>query len=370
MSNWRPCEFAGEIREGKKASGTPYIEVNRLAAVTLIYPSRLCKLSRYDVTPDTCLACPRPALIAAAARRTQSFARSLPLTRAEWSRLGVQAKSKSERREIMKLYKLTTAEGKSKDGNLRWGEGVKHVVPRGSRGRELCKAGLLHAYKDLDIAFLQDPADACYGENALAWEAEGQVVVDSPLKVGCWELTTLCRLQKSAWLSDPNLALRVRLRYAFLAARNVSIGKPYWPDCEKVILEILGLLRGGATEEELADAAYAADAAADAAYPAYETARAATYMMARVVARAVARAVAHAVDAAIYAAVHAARAAAHAARAAAHAARAAAHAAHAARAAYAAYEAAIVARATVYAEKTIDLAALAQEAITAEEVSA
>jgi len=54
MSKWPECELAGEVRKGE----------GRLSGAR--YAARLCRVSRFYVTLDTCQACPVPALIAAA----------------------------------------------------------------------------------------------------------------------------------------------------------------------------------------------------------------------------------------------------------------------------------------------------------------
>ena len=86
------------------------------------------------------------------------------------------------------LYKLTDKDGRTY-GGCQWGEGIEHTATGNGK---LCTAGWLHAYTDLLVAVLMDPIHGAFGEDAQMWEADGDVgKTASDGKVGCTRLRTL-----------------------------------------------------------------------------------------------------------------------------------------------------------------------------------
>ncbi len=228
----------------------------------------------------------------------------------------------------MRLYRLTTRTGHSKNGSppLLWNVGVTHTIPRHLRGEKICAPGLLHAYYNIDQAFLQDPAHENYGKDARIWQIDADIASDDLLKVNCYSQTVIAEAGRPQWLYNPLRRLITVVRYALLTSRA---GQPrpfpaYWPKVSTALHQILQTL----------STAYAADAAYAVAYADYAAANAAN-------------------AAAVYAAYTAAYAAANANAAAAYAAYAAVNAANAA--AYAAY-------AVAYADYAANAAAYADAA--------
>lgn len=181
----------------------------------------------------------------------------------------------------MTLYKLTTVDGKSKHGDLQWGPGVTHEIPPAEQNRTLCRAGLLHAYSDPNVALLQDPGDGDYGPALRLWRAEGDAVVLGPLKCGCHRLTTVEELPIPAWYADERTRLCVQLRYALECTQSVA-GQP---ELTSVVEKVIGLLRRDEVQPEewkqaeveaaAAEAAAEAEAAETAAQAAWWATRAA-----------------------------------------------------------------------------------------------
>ena len=141
----------------------------------------------------------------------------------------------------MKLFKLTDGQGCTM-GRTQWGEGVKHSVAEEDRKAELCSSGVLHAYTNAALGLLLNPIHANFERLTVQlWEAEGELAVSDWGKVGCFELTTVRRLDLPEWYVDDALFLKVAVRFAQLCA----VAARYAADA--------------------ADAARYADAAADAA---------------------------------------------------------------------------------------------------------
>ena len=110
----------------------------------------------------------------------------------------------------MKLYKLTDQKGQTRN-KTQWGEGVMHTAPGTG---ELCTSGWLHAYTDPLLAVLMNPVHANIADPQL-WEAEGEVGKADGTKVGCAELTTMCRMEL------PTITTEQRVRFALLCALAV-----------------------------------------------------------------------------------------------------------------------------------------------------
>jgi hypothetical protein len=114
----------------------------------------------------------------------------------------------------MKLYKLTTQDGRTRPGlenETQWGEGVEHTAPGGD---ELCTAAYLHAYTDPLLAVMMNPAHADLSTPAI-WECDGDVELSAPDKVGCTRLRTLRQIEL------PQITTVQRVRFAILAAQAV-----------------------------------------------------------------------------------------------------------------------------------------------------
>ena len=200
------------------------------------------------------------------------------------------------------LFKLTDQQGNTKN-DTHWDVGVTYKVKK-CNDPQLCSRDVLHAYRNINLAFLLNPSHADIND-PLLWECNGDVVVSDYGKVGCFSLTITKKLDTPKWAKSKKANL-VKVAFAILCAESVlKVYEDKYPTDDRPRKAI------EAAKEYLknpsANAAHAAYAAANAAHAAAYAAHAA------------------------YAAYAAANAAANAAYAAANA----AHAAHAA--AYAAY---------------------------------
>lgn len=93
----------------------------------------------------------------------------------------------------MKLYKLTNNDGRT-FGDCQWGENVTHGSDELEEGDgPLCSGHWYHAYQDPILAIFMNPAHAWFG-NPQLWEAEGNIGLERPDKVGCKELTTIKKI--------------------------------------------------------------------------------------------------------------------------------------------------------------------------------
>ena len=111
----------------------------------------------------------------------------------------------------MKLYKLTDDKNCTR-GGTEWGKGITHKANR--KGKELCTSDVIHAYRHPLLAVLLNPIHTDFHKIRL-WEAEGEVVADDGLKVGCKELTTVKRIRV------PKITTEQRVRFAILCALEV-----------------------------------------------------------------------------------------------------------------------------------------------------
>ncbi len=218
----------------------------------------------------------------------------------------------------MKLYKFTNQDLTTHNNTL-WGEGVTHEVIK-RKNYELCADDVLHAYADLNLAFLFNPLhlDIIYPR---VFECEGEVVLTDWDKVGCQTLTTVKEIKPPSWVRSKN-DKKVRVQFAVLCGREVlPIFEKEYPNDARPRLAIEAAEKWLAKPtKKNADAAYAASNAASAA--AYDADFAAAY--------------------AAYAASNAASAAAYAA----------------------AFAAAYAASHAFYSKPSIDFAALAEQAVT------
>jgi len=116
----------------------------------------------------------------------------------------------------MKLYKLTDQDCKTRSRML-WGENVTHFIEP-SNNPQLCTKGLIHAYQNLNLAYLLNPIHANYN-NPIAWLAEGEIVVKDWGKIGTFKLTTI-RQVKPSWVGSPK-EQDVRIMFAIKCAKAV-----------------------------------------------------------------------------------------------------------------------------------------------------
>jgi hypothetical protein len=198
----------------------------------------------------------------------------------------------------MKLYKLTDRDGKTKN-DTQWGEGVT-IMNRPKENPRMCSGDVIHAYTGLDLAFMMNQIHANISDPRV-FDAEGDVVVFDPLKVGCFALTTTKEIEKPWWVGHED-EKRVRVLFAVLCAessvnRNPAMGE----HLEALKSMALSGTFDKAVREEVLEAAWeAAVAAAWAAAWAAEVAAewavaaavAAEWAVAREAARAAARAAA------------------------------------------------------------------------------
>ena len=92
----------------------------------------------------------------------------------------------------MRLYKLTTQDGKTRKGEsneTQWGENVTHEAV-GSSDQDLCSDSWIHAYVSVPIAIFMNPIHAQIF-NPICWEGQGIIGKrEGDLKVGCRRFTT------------------------------------------------------------------------------------------------------------------------------------------------------------------------------------
>ena len=118
----------------------------------------------------------------------------------------------------MKLFKLTEQDDTTYHKLTLWGENVTHKKIS-KESPQLCSNDVLHAYSNVNLAFLLNPIHANIISPKL-WEAAGEVVCEDFGKVGCFKLTTLRELVIPAWVgSDKENSVRVM--FAALCAESV-----------------------------------------------------------------------------------------------------------------------------------------------------
>jgi hypothetical protein len=191
----------------------------------------------------------------------------------------------------MKLYKLTTQDGKTQN-NTQWSPG--HTETKPGPNFELCSNSVLHAYRSLDLGLLLNPIHSCISD-PLLWECEGKIEVEDWGKVGCSTLMTKKIISLPAWYTDRKSRKRAQVRFAILCAETVlklfenqqsddrprkaiNAAKAYLDNPTKENADAAGAAYAAARAADAAAgaAAYAAGAAADAAGAAYAAAYAAS----------------------------------------------------------------------------------------------
>jgi hypothetical protein len=115
----------------------------------------------------------------------------------------------------MTLIKLTD-ENDMTTNNTRWGEDIAHTAD--GESKELCNDHWIHAYTDIYVAALLNPAHGNY-DPYHAWECEGIVGLELPDKCGCTSLTTLKRID------PPAITVEMQREFARFIALEVY---PIW----------------------------------------------------------------------------------------------------------------------------------------------
>ena len=118
----------------------------------------------------------------------------------------------------MKLYKLTDQNSQTYN-EMQWGENIIHRLPI-KDNPILCTEDVIHAYKDINLAYLFNPIHASY-INPICFKAEGEIVIEDWSKVGCFSLTTIKQVDKPKWVDSKN-DWKVRLQFAILCAESVQ----------------------------------------------------------------------------------------------------------------------------------------------------
>ena len=115
------------------------------------------------------------------------------------------------------LTKLTTAEGKSKHGNVTWTVGKWVTLRKTHRGDTLCTEGMLHVYEGgPELAAMLDPVHANIGADARAFEVTGKIVARAgPAKAGGYSFKVIRELTACR----PSLVQRIR--FGILCAKVV-----------------------------------------------------------------------------------------------------------------------------------------------------
>ena len=177
---------------------------------------------------------------------------------------------------MAKLYKLTDQKNRTQNNTL-WGEGITVSKPPCENPR-LCSGGVLHAYRNPNLAFLLNPIHANI-RNPKLWEAEGEIQNSDWAKVGCFNLTTIKEIDKPVWVGGEKESL-VRITFAVLCAEAVlHFFEDEFPEDNRVraAIEAAKAYLDNPAAEAAEAAAWVAGAAVWAARAAAEAARAAAW---------------------------------------------------------------------------------------------
>ena len=169
---------------------------------------------------------------------------------------------------MTKLYKLTDSNGNTQN-NTHWEVGVTRSVTS-CDNPQLCTNQVIHAYKNINLAFLLNPSHANF-KNPLVFECNGEIVVEDYGKVGCFSLKITKKLYTPKWINSKK-ANDVKILFAILCAEQViSIYENKYPNDDRpqkaiqAAKDYLKLKTQNAAAIAAAHAAaYAADAAAHA----------------------------------------------------------------------------------------------------------
>jgi hypothetical protein len=118
----------------------------------------------------------------------------------------------------MNLIKLTDSRGYTRN-KTHWEIGSKLSLPYTSKPK-LCTTDVIHAYKSLNLALLVNPTHASFKDPKI-FEAIGKIVVEDPLKVGCFELKITKEIEQPSWYKDTKTKRKVQLQFAILCAKEV-----------------------------------------------------------------------------------------------------------------------------------------------------
>ena len=161
----------------------------------------------------------------------------------------------------MKLYKLTDANGQTRNGT-QWGENVTHTA-KGNPSKPLCSDAWIHAYTDPILAVFMAPIHVDF-VNPQMWEAvgSGQNKSDST-KVGYQTITTIKQRP------IPTITTTQRVAFGILAAKQVFKGA-YWnkwadnwlANINRTAIDTIGTTSTAAANAAAVNAAANANAAA------------------------------------------------------------------------------------------------------------
>ena len=118
----------------------------------------------------------------------------------------------------MKLFKLTRQDYTTYNGSTTWGKGITRSKPV-KKNPALCSSDVLHAYNNINLAFLLNPIHADI-QNPRLWEAAGEVVCEDFGKVGCFSLTTAKEIPAPDWVGSVK-DTGVRVMFSILCAEAV-----------------------------------------------------------------------------------------------------------------------------------------------------
>jgi len=118
----------------------------------------------------------------------------------------------------MKLYKLTNQEGLT-HGETQWAENITHSIEP-CDDPELCTDKVIHAYRNINLGLLLNPI---YGDiqDPIIWEAEGDICIEDYGKVGCFQLTTIRKLETPEWYAEEISRSKTQIQFAILCAEKV-----------------------------------------------------------------------------------------------------------------------------------------------------
>ena len=117
----------------------------------------------------------------------------------------------------MKLYKLTDKKGCTY-GKTKWAANITHSVEPCSNP-ELCTSKVIHAYKNINLGLLLNPIHSDI-QDPIIWKSEGEICIEDWGKVGCFELTTLKKLETPKWYTSKSRP-KVQIQFAILCAEKV-----------------------------------------------------------------------------------------------------------------------------------------------------
>ena len=158
----------------------------------------------------------------------------------------------------MKLYKLTEQDGTTRN-NIQWDVGIVHKVEECEQP-ELCSGDVLHAYKNINLAFLLNPIHANIYSPKL-FEVEGDICVEDYGKVGCFSLDVTRELEIPVW-TNSSYKKKVQVMFAILCAESVLY---VWNIYNTLDTRVVDAIEAAREYLRTGDAAYAADAARAAA---------------------------------------------------------------------------------------------------------